>query len=585
MLAALALAAQIVNIDVIAADGRGRSVENLNAADFELRDDGTIRPVEGARLIKDDARLFAIYLDEYHVTAGAATARVREALARFIERDLGPADRIVVLKPLDSLFHIELTRDREAARAIVAGFEGRKGEYDARNDYERNFIAGTPARIEAARTQVAWSAINALAVHLGTLGDRRKTLIVVSEGLTRMERRRGQETLPSLEAVVRSATRSNVAIYPFDPNATPTPTLTPTLTPTPTPTLTLTPTPTPTPPLTPAPLEWLAGETDGQMIGADSEGGLRRAAADATTYYLLTYQVANPDDGKFHDLQVRVKRANVNVRARKGYFAPSPDDALRAAVLERINAPKPAAPPEPAPHASTLIRPWFGWSRGDSGRTRVTFVWEPAAGVPGDRVRRVASRLVLTALDKDGAVLFEGPVSPTGPGAIEELGNVPARAVFDAPAGRIRLRMTIQDAAAQAIDHDVRELSVRDLRGDVVIGTPQLLRARNAREFRALDEPAAVPVASREFSRTERLLVRVPIYAASDELPSVSARLLNRSGQAMRQLPVSAAAEPNRFDEIDLPLAGLAAGEYIVEVVAVTSRGQATDRIAFRVIS
>jgi VWFA-related protein len=575
MLAALALATQIVNIDVIAADARGRSVENLKAADFELRDGGEVRPVEGARLVKDDARLFAIYLDEYHVAAGAATARVRETVARFIERDVGPNDRIVVMKPLDSLFHIELTRDRDAARAIVAGFEGRKDDYDARNDYERNFIAGTPARIEAARTQVAWSAINALAIHLGTLGDRRKTLIVVSEGLARLEYRRGQETLPSFDAVIRSATRSNVAIYPFDPSATPTPIPAPTPTPTPTPAATRTPTP----------LERLAAETDGQMIGVDAEDGLHRAAADASLYYLLTYQATNADDGRFHDVQVRVKRANVNVRARKGYFAPSPDDALRAAVLERLNAPKPERPPEPAPHASTLIRPWFGWSRGDSGKTRVTFVWEPAARVPGDRGRLVAARLVLTALDKDGAVLFEGPVSPTGPAIVEEIGSVPARAVFDVVPGRVRLRMKIQDAAAQVIDHDVRDLSVRDLRGDVMIGTPQVLRARNAREFRSLDEPAAVPVASREFSRSERLLLRVPIYVASDATPSVSARLLNRSGQSMRQLAVSSTEHADRFDEIDLPLAGLAAGEYIVEVVATTSSGQAKDRMTFRVTS
>ena len=119
MLAALALATQIVNIDVIAADTRGRSVENLKLADFEIRDDGAVRTVEGARLVKDDARLFAIYLDEYHVASGAATARVRDAVAQFIERDLGPNDLVVVMKPLDSLFRIELTRDRDAARAVV----------------------------------------------------------------------------------------------------------------------------------------------------------------------------------------------------------------------------------------------------------------------------------------------------------------------------------------------------------------------------------------------------------------------------------------------------------------------------------
>jgi dienelactone hydrolase len=90
----------------------------------------------------------------------------------------------------------------------------------------RELIAGTPARIDAARNQVALSAINALAVHLGSLTDRRKTLIVATEGVGRSDRRRGQEYLPTLETIIRSANRSNVAIYPFDPRdhrAVPTP--------------------------------------------------------------------------------------------------------------------------------------------------------------------------------------------------------------------------------------------------------------------------------------------------------------------------------------------------------------------------
>ena len=143
-------------------------------------------------------------------------------------------------------------------------------------------------------------------------------------------------------------------------------------------------------------------------------------------------------------------------------------------------------PPEPAPHVSTLIRPWFGVSRGAGGTSRVTFVWEPAARVPGDRVRRQVARLILTARSADGTVLFEGPVAPTGPAAIDDPGATPSRAVFDMAPGRLRLRMSIQDAASQVLDQDVRELSVRDLRGDVAIGTPQVLRARNAREFRTL---------------------------------------------------------------------------------------------------
>jgi hypothetical protein len=279
---------------------------------------------------------------------------------------------------------------------------------------------------------------------------------------------------------------------------------------------------------------------------------------------------------------VQVTRAGLRVLARNGYFAASPDDTLRAAVIARINAPKPATPPEPPPHLSTLVRPWFGWSRGDAGKTRVTFVWEPTPRVPGDRNRRIAARLVLTVLGGDGSLLFQGPVSPTGPGTIEVPGAVPSRAVFDASPGRVKLRMQIQDGAAQVIDRDVRDVIVRDLGGQVAIGTPQVLRARNAREVRTLDEQDSVPVVSREFSRTEQLLVRVPVYGPAGLRPTVSARLLGRMGQPMRDLPVEPSSS---HQEISLPLAGLAVGEYTIEVTVSTPAGEAKDRISFRVTS
>src|SRR5262249_55943308 len=154
---------------------------------------------------------------EYHVDAGENTDRVRHALLQFVDRELTPADLAVVLKPLDSLMTIRVTHDRQTIRQSIESFDGRRGDYAPRNAYERNYIAGTPARIEAARTQVALSAINALAVHIGSLTDRRKTLVVAAEGIGRVDRRRGQEYLPTLDTIIRSANKSNVAIYPLDP--------------------------------------------------------------------------------------------------------------------------------------------------------------------------------------------------------------------------------------------------------------------------------------------------------------------------------------------------------------------------------
>jgi VWFA-related protein len=550
---------QIVRIDVIPSDPRGRLLDALGAADFDVRDDGMAQSIDGAQLIRagdQDARLVAIFLDEYHVSP-SATARVRDALTRFVDHDLGPRDLIAVMRPLDSLFTIQLTTERAAARAAIQQFEGRRGEYEARNTYERNFMAGTPTRIEVARTQVALSAINALAVHLGTVVDRRKALVVVTEGMSRSDRRRGLEYLPTIDTIVRSADRGNVAIYPLDPaDAQAGDAGVDTV-------------------------RALAGRTAGEAF-ADLDAGLRHALDDSTAYYLLTYRAVRPDDGKFHAVQVEVKRPGAHVRARDGYYAPSPDDTLRAELLDRIDHPKPPPPLEPAPHVSPLIRPWFGMSRGADGRTRVTFVWEPAARVPGERARRVPSRLMLTALAPDNSVIFNGLVMPTGPGTLEASGAPPARAVFDVAPGRLGLRMSIQDAASQTLDSDVRSVSVRDLKTGVSIGTPEVIRARNAREFRVLDAPAAVPVVSREFSRTERLLIRFFAYGPGDARPEVSARLLSRSGGAMRVLPIAATSDEDEH-EVDVSLASLAAGEYVIEVAATSSAGNAKDMINFRV--
>jgi len=552
-------ASRVVAIDVVAADAAGRAIETLKPADFEVKDGGAAQPLESARLVTNEARLFAIYLDEYHVAA-ADSERVRAAITQFIDRVLQPRDELVVMKPLDSLFGIKMTTDREAARAVVAGFNGRKGDYEARSTYERNFIAGTPPRIEAARTQVAWSALNALAIHLGGVADRRKTLIVVADGLVRAERIRG-EAMPTYETVLRSANRRNVAVYAVDPREA-------------------------DPDASFALLRSLTAETDGRAIAGDLDAGLARAAADAASYYVLTYRAAPPEDGKFHPVDVRVVRKGVDVRARKGYYAPSPDDALRAAVLAELSEPKVVKPPEPAAHSSPLIRPWFGMSLGKNGHTRVTFLWEPAGHVPGDRVRRPPARLAFTALEPDGTVLFEHTVLPTGAGVVDldsVPGATPVRAVFDAAPGRLRLRMSIQDAAGDVLDRDVRDIIVADLRGPVAIGTPEVLRARNDREFRALDAQASVPVVAREFSRMERLLIRVPVYGADAAGASLSAKLLSGRGSTMRDLTVTPGPAPGRMNEIDLPLAGLAAGEYLIDLTATSAGKEVRDRLSIRV--
>src|SRR5262249_25483417 len=153
----------------------------LTASDFELTEDGAPRALENVTFVGPSTgggRPFAIFLDDYHVSAGEATARVREAMVRFIEKALAPDDLLVVMRPLDSLFDIHFTRDRAAALRTIAAFEGRRDDFAPKNAYEANYFAGDPVRIASSRMQVAVSAVHALAQELGRTSDRRKTLVV-----------------------------------------------------------------------------------------------------------------------------------------------------------------------------------------------------------------------------------------------------------------------------------------------------------------------------------------------------------------------------------------------------------------------
>ena len=109
-----------------------------------------------------------------------------------------------------------------------------------------------------------------------------------------------------------------------------------------------------------------------------------------------------------------------------------------------------------------------------------------------------------------------------------------------------------------------------------------LFRARTPRDIQQLKaDPQAVPATTREFSRTDRLFMRVAAYGAG--APALSVHMLNRAGQTMSELPVTPPATPGGDAIVDVPLAGLAPGEYIVEVKATGEGGEAKELVGFRV--
>ena len=550
---AQAPAGDVVRIDVIARDARGRAVETLTAADFEIREDGAPQAVIDAPLVRKP-RLIGIYLDEYYV-GPSQTASVRAALHRFVD-ELAPDDQVAILRPLDSLLTIKLTTDRAVLGRAIDTFEGRRGDYVPRTDLERSLLAGDRARADVQRAQSTWSSLNALTLHLANLRAGRSSLLFVSEQADPITRRRGFESLPTSSAITRTANRSNVSIYVWDPRSAAererTPDEGPNL------------------------LRVLADDTDGAlMTGPEGvDAGLTQMLDDAASYYLLSYRSAQSRDGMFHSVEIGVKRKGITVRARKGFLAPTAEEVQRAELLARAKDPLPPIKIEPPRHASTLIRPWFGIARGDNGKVRMTFVWEPAGAVPGDRRVKVPARLEVKAVGADGKTAFEGTLRDR------------STAVFEVPPGRVTVTSSVQDSASQPIDSDLRDVIVRDLRGPVVLGTPEVFRARTARDVREInDEKSPVPVAAREFSRAEHLLIRVPAYTTSTQPPTLSATLVSPARQPMRQLAVEQPTSTQPLAQIDLPLASLPPGQYSVEIAAKASAGTAKDTVVFRVVN
>jgi VWFA-related protein len=639
-----------VRVDVIVSDKNGANIADLKQSDFEITEDGKPQTVETFKFIKldggaapgpdgpprairtdadeeseaarDDVRLFAIFLDDYHVRR-LASMSVRDPITKFIETQLGPSDMVGLMYPLQSVLNIRMSRNHAAIVQGIQRFVGRKYDYTPMNEIEQQYANYPTETVERIRVKVSLSALKGLIVHMGTLKEGRKSIIVVSEGFTYMvppQMRSQNSQVPGLGAgggfdqitedranfgatvdmqqdlrdVFDEANRQNVSLYPVDPrglaafefdlsepsvgndmdrqylNA------------------------------TMDSLRTLAENTDGRAIvnRNDLAAGMKQIVRDSSAYYLVGYSsTIAPSDGKFHEIKVKVKRPGVQVRARKGYWALTADETSRA-----LAPPKPG--PAPAVTAALanvvsstrtrLIRTWIGTSRGENGKTKVTFVWEPTPRSPGDRSPAPAdqpSRVSVMAVGGDGAPYFRGRVpdvalASTSPSTAADGGSTgrgPSRVVFEAAPGKMQLRLAVEGAGAGVLDSEVRDIVVPDLTStQTSLGTPVLYRARTPREIQQLKaDPQAVPATTREFSRTDRVFMRVAAYGAG--APTLSVHMLNRAGQSMSELPITSPASPGVDAMVDVPLAGVAPGDYIIEVKATGEGGEAKELIGFRV--
>ena len=632
-------AINFVRVDVIVSDDKGTPILDLKQEDFAVSEDGKAQTIETFSTVKIDAldqvegptngeirsaideereaarpevRLFVMLLDDYHVTRGNDMA-VRKPLIDFIENQLAPADMVAIMYPLTPINDISFTRNKTRLISAIQNFEGRKFNYQPKNSFEEQYMYYPAVTVERIRNQVTLSGLEAAAMRLGSLREGRKSIIFVSEGLItalppqmqdpnaqfpgmnnpargnssaqNSDRAQWQATTDLANEMRRTfdiVNQQNTSIYSVDPRGL-------------------------------AVFEYgiqqgiglqqdgmdlrasldtlhvLSNNTDGRAIvnRNDLALGMKQIMRDSSGYYLLGYTSSRaPTDGKFHEIKVQVKRRGVNVRHRKGYWALTKEDAARAS-----EPPKPEAPTAVTRALADLAVPtrghaakfWIGSTRGENGKTRMTIAWEGGAEGAAE-ARDVATRVAVMAVGPDGRPVYRGRVPEGGSESAPPSSTTPRGGVvtFDAAPGPLQLRLNVEGARGEVLDSVTREIKVPDYTQVAVqLGTPRLYRARTVKEVQTLRAmPSAAPAVEREFSRADRLFLRIDAYGPGGTTPSVTARLLNRSGGAMADIPMQAVG--STF-EGELTLSALGGGEYLLEFTAKGESGTVQETIAFRV--
>ena len=365
-----------VEVDAVVTDAQGNQVSNLTLDDFEVLEDGRPQKVTAFSLVDipieraerplfaaapiepdvqsnetPDGRLYLIVLDDLHTTF-SNTPRVKVALRQFLERNFGTNDRAAVVytsgrgqdgqdftnNPRLLMASIDRFTGRNLASATAERFSGGTGTCGIPRSGTSGISAGAglsndPCEAERGfNARTALSGIRKLAEFMAGVRGRRKTMLLVSEGISYdiydiFNNRSASVVVDETRDAIAAATRGNVSIYAIDPrglagfddlaafggppeglrNESPARGILSELQ------------------LSQNSLRTIADETGGfaAVNRNDFTDAFARIVRENSSYYLLGYYPTNDRrDGRFRRIEVRVKRPGLQVRSRRGYVAP-----------------------------------------------------------------------------------------------------------------------------------------------------------------------------------------------------------------------------------------------------------------------
>jgi hypothetical protein len=435
------------------------------------------------------------------------------------------------------------------------------------------------------RARASFDTLRRTADALASVPGRRKTVLFFSEGIA-IPPRDESGLADELRTVLAAAARANVAVYAFDPRGL----------------QHIGPdslsgnigsvADTRTRILRAAMLRELAERTGGAAAidSNDMLTPLARVAQESSHYYLLGYTPADArHDGRFHSIDVRVRRPGLRVAARRGYYAPDDDrhaskDRQEASgpLADLIRRPVPTAGlalaaqavafPSAADNVAVIVEIATPDRAGQAGSTEpstvdfVDLVFQPV-GIGRPPIAAVEARLAL-------------PSAAAGQAAIDR-----ARIVqrLTLPPGDYQIRIAAREgggaAGAVICEIEVPDAKARGLAiSGVVVGATHGGRLPSA----VVDVPLTralggrPPSLDRSFARDETLSAYAEVIDAGAGAPrdvalvtivrDSTGRDVVRSAQPRANARVGP-GEPFAY-AVDLPLKSLAPGAYLLRVEA-----------------
>jgi VWFA-related protein len=648
-----------VEVDAIVTDQNGNFVTDLTRDDFEVLEDNrretistfsmvnlpipaapqatpavTAEPDVASNERPFEGRLYLIVLDDLHTYVLRSTA-VRRAAREFLERSFAPGDLAAVLHTSGGLeASQELTGNRRLLLASIDRFLGRKLQsltLDKLEEYSRqielqersgNFTridnVRDPSEIERGRDALSMlQTLGNLAEGMTDIRGRRKALVYFGEGieydiLNVFESRDATAILDRTRQVIGAAQRANVNLYMVDARGVggmgdefmrigwP---------------------------ADDAGLRLsnvgLAGDMqrsqDGMRTLADNTGGFaavnandllpafERIARANSAYYLLGYYPTNDRrDGRFRNLQVRVKRPGLTVVARKGYLAPTrARDRRQPPAGAGVSAELRAAFESPLPVTGLTMRAFAVPFKGTAPRHSVALGVE----VDGRRMRF----LERDGLNQNTFELSMVLIDHQGRAQGSDLRNVQIRirpdvhktvsssAVrfltrVDVPPGRYQVRFGVRETGGGMTGTVFQDLEIPDFAKEplsmsgVALTSTRAQQVLTARPDKTLqDLLPAPPSAGRTFTPDDVVAAFVEVYdnitSPPHQVRIVSSVLAGDGGVAFTAREERQTSElqggPGGFGHrVEIPLKGMAAGSYVLRVEA--RSGLDADRVVTR---